>query len=113
MESQETPEECMKREAYEEGYISGSCSLLGKIEVDHHVDPNWNQNSPYPKVGYQVYYRMEIDHWHSFEAEYESVERKLIDPSEFKIYYHDWNELHQEILDYAVSHKQRGEEFDH
>jgi 8-oxo-dGTP diphosphatase len=103
IEFQETPEECMKREAYEEGYISGRCFPLGVIEVDHNENPNWDEGSPYPKVGYQVFYRMDINQIHNFQAKYESIERRFIDPNEFKIYYHDWNELYQEILDFATN----------
>ncbi|MGP4108847.1 NUDIX hydrolase [Virgibacillus sp. L01] len=101
IEFEETPEECLKREAYEEGYVTGSCSLLGHIIVDHNKNPKWNEDSPYPKVGYQVFYRMDIDQLHDFKAKFESGERILINPSEVTEYYHDWNELYQEILDYA------------
>jgi 8-oxo-dGTP diphosphatase len=101
IEHEETPEECLKREAYEEGYVTGTCSLLGHIVVDHNENPNWDENSPYPKVGYQVFYRMDIDHIRDFKAKYEAEERILINPSEVTEYYHDWNELYQEILDYA------------
>ncbi len=104
IEDEETPEECLKREAYEEGYVTGSCSLLGHIIVDHSENPEWNENSPYPKVGYQVFYRMDIDQFHDFKAKYESAERILINPSDVMETYHDWNELYQEILDYASWH---------
>jgi len=103
IEFQETPEECMKREAYEEGYISGRCFPLGFIVVDHNENPNWNEDSPYPKVGYQVFYRMDIERIHTFQAKYESNKRKFINTNEFKRYYHDWNELHQEILNFAIN----------
>jgi 8-oxo-dGTP diphosphatase len=102
IEFEETPEECLKREAYEEGYVTGSCSLLGHIIVDHNENPKWSENSPYPKVGYQVFYRMGIDQLHDFKAKYESGERIFINPSEVTENYHDWNELYQEILDYAT-----------
>ncbi|KGA96690.1 NUDIX hydrolase [Alkalihalobacillus alcalophilus ATCC 27647 = CGMCC 1.3604] len=102
IENEETAEECLKREVYEEGYVTGSCSLLGYIIVDHNENPNWDKNSPYPKVGYQVFYRMNIDQLHDFKAKYESGERILINPSEVTEYYQDWNELYQEILNYAV-----------
>lgn len=99
---EETPEECIKREAYEEGYVTGSSLLLGHIIVDHNENLKWDESSAYPKVGYQVFYRMEIDQLHDFEAKYESEERVLINPGEVIEYYHDWNELYQEILDYST-----------
>ncbi|WP_226673438.1 NUDIX hydrolase [Rossellomorea aquimaris] len=102
IEEGETPEECVKREAYEEGYVSGSCSLLGHIIVDHSENPKWDEDSPYPKVGYQVFYCMDIDRLHDFQAKYESGERILIDPNDVTEYYHGWNEVYQEILDDAL-----------
>lgn len=101
IEWNETPEECMKREAYEEGYVTGKCTLLGHIIVDHNENAFWNENSKYPKVGFQVFYRFEIDQLHDFRAEHESRERILINPIEVTDYYHSWNELYQEILDSA------------
>ncbi|MGG3736815.1 NUDIX hydrolase [Aeribacillus pallidus] len=103
IEHEETPEECIKREAYEEGYVTGRCSLLGYIIVDHTENPKWNERSPYPKVGYQIFYRMDIEKLHDFEAKYESAERILINPCEVIEYYHDWNELYQEILNHAAN----------
>lgn len=35
LESQETAEQCFKREVMEEGYVSGESQLLGYIIVDH------------------------------------------------------------------------------
>ncbi len=102
IEHEETPEECLKREAYEEGYVTGSCSLLGYIIVDHNENPNWDERSPYPKLGYQVFYRMDIDQLHDFKAKHESLERILVNPSVVTKYHHKWNELYQEILDYAL-----------
>lgn len=101
IEYEETPEECLKREAYEEGYVTGNSILLGHIIVDHTDNLNWDESSPYPKVGYQVFYRMDIDQLHDFKAKYESGERMLINPNEVKEYYHEWNKLYQEILNYA------------
>ncbi|WP_456278970.1 NUDIX hydrolase [Bacillus sp. AK128] len=102
IENEETPEDCLKREAYEEGYVTGSCSLLGHIIVDHNENPNWDESSPYPKVGYQVFYKMNIDFLHDFKGKYESVERILINPSEVPDYYLGWNELYEGILDFAL-----------
>jgi len=102
IENDETPEACIKREAYEEGFVSGSCLLLGYIIVDHSENPKWNNRSPYPKIGYQVFYRMDIDQVFEFEGIYESSERIFINPNEITQYYHDWNNIYQEILFQAM-----------
>ncbi|WP_100333981.1 NUDIX hydrolase [Bacillus alkalisoli] len=101
IESGETPEECFKREALEEGYIEGECKLLGHIIVDHSENPLWTEDSPYPKVGYQVFYKMNITKLLTFEGNYESDQRMFINPSDVSSYYHDWHILYQEILDCA------------
>lgn len=103
IEKDETPEECIEREAYEEGYVTGSSFLLGYIIVDHSANPNWGESSPYPKVGYQIFYRMNIEKLHDFRAKYESSDRILIDPTEVKEYYHGWSELYEAILTYAIN----------
>jgi 8-oxo-dGTP diphosphatase len=46
---------------------------------------------------------MDIDEMLDFKAQYESAERKLINPNEVQGYYQDWNELVQEIHDCALS----------
>lgn len=103
MEAEETPEECFKREAMEESYVKGECQLLGYIIVDHSDNPKWNENSSYPKVGYQVFYRMNVEQLCDFKAEYESVERIFINPNQVCEYYDNWNEVYQEILNNALS----------
>ncbi|MFE7062012.1 hypothetical protein ACFVAD_07655 [Sutcliffiella sp. NPDC057660] len=77
--------------------------MLGHFVVDHNENPNWNESSPYPKVGYQVFYRMDIDQFYDFKANYESGERILIHPSEVLEFYHNWNDLYQEIKYYALA----------
>ncbi len=101
LEKGESPEECFEREAMEEAYVSGATHLLGYIIVDHHDNPYWNEDGPYPKVGYQVFYQLEVDQVHRFEAEFESVERYWIDPARVSDYYPSWNEVYQEILSTA------------
>ncbi|MDP4147600.1 MAG: NUDIX domain-containing protein [Bacillota bacterium] len=103
IQSTENPEQCFKREAMEEGYVDGECHLLGYIIVDHNNNPNWDEESPYPKVGYQIFYRMNIEQIYTFEAEHESAQRIFINPKDVADYYHDWQELYQEILNYASS----------
>ena len=103
IELNETPVECLKREAMEEGYVEGEFHFLGHIVVDHTENPNWNEDSPYPKIGYQLFYRMNVEKLYSFTGEYESSERLFIDPKEVSNYYRDWHGLYQDILDYAFS----------
>ncbi|MED1115220.1 NUDIX hydrolase [Bacillus paramycoides] len=102
IEEGELPEECFKREAWEEGYVKGDCTLLGYIIVDHSDNPNWNADSPYPKVGYQPFYRMDITEVYEFNGEYESDNRMFIRVEEVASLYHKWNELCDEILKEAV-----------
>ncbi|WP_391117053.1 NUDIX hydrolase [Psychrobacillus sp. L3] len=103
LELDETSEECFKREAMEEGYVSGECHMLGYLIVDHHDNPKWDEKSPYPKVGYQIFYRMEIKQIYAFDAAHESAQRVFIDPDEVGDYYQDWNELYQEMLNDALN----------
>lgn len=98
LETGESAEEGFKREVLEEGYVSGECNQMGYIIVDHTNNPQWNETSKYPIVGYQVFYRMDITHIHEFKAHYESSERIFINPGTIKDYYHGWHELYEKIL---------------
>ncbi|MBT2679484.1 NUDIX domain-containing protein [Bacillus sp. ISL-35] len=98
IEPDESPEECFKRETLEEAYVAGDCSLLGHMIVDHSENPQWNEKSPYPKIGFQVFYSMDITEVHDFEAGFESTERIFIDHNRVQDYYHDWHELYAHIL---------------
>ncbi|SEG87676.1 hypothetical protein SAMN04487919_1548 [Bacillus sp. ok061] len=102
LEVNETPEECFKREAMEEGYVEGKCNLLGYIIVDHNENPKWDEKSKYPKIGYQVFYRMDIKEFRAFEGKHESAHRKLINPNEITVHHHEWHSVYQSILDYAL-----------
>ncbi|MFS0864325.1 NUDIX hydrolase [Fredinandcohnia sp. 179-A 10B2 NHS] len=102
IEPGETPEECFKREALEEGYVEGECELVGYIIVDHSENPLWTEDSLYPKIGFQVFYKMNITNLLSFNGEYESSQRILINPKEISSYYHEWHSLYQDILECAL-----------
>lgn len=103
IEQNETPEQCFIRETMEEGYAAGICHLLGYLEINHHDNPVWNENSSYPKIGYQIFYRMDIEELHTFEGNYESVRRIFINPRDAADYYQDWHDVYQSILDSACS----------
>lgn len=98
IEAGETAEACFNREAMEEGYVDGDCKLLGYVEVNHSENPLWNQQSPYPKIGYQVFYRMNIMKMHPFKAEFESLKRIFIKPEQVSDYYKKWHTVYEEIL---------------
>jgi 8-oxo-dGTP diphosphatase len=102
IEPDESPVECFKRETLEEAYVEGNCHLLGWVTVDHSENSTWNENSPYPKVGYQIFYRMEITKAYEFEARYESTDRIFIDPNRVREYYADWHEIYDSILISAI-----------
>ncbi|MFC0237112.1 NUDIX hydrolase [Fictibacillus phosphorivorans] len=105
IETGETPLDCFKREALEEGYVEGDCKMLGHITVDHSENPQWKEESSYPKIGYQVFYKMNITKALPFIGDFEATQRTFIDPSEVSTYYHKWNALYQEILDCASQHE--------
>ncbi|MBS4222783.1 NUDIX hydrolase [Lederbergia citrea] len=101
----ETAEECFKREAMEEGYVEGKCRLLGYIEVNHHENIYWNEKSPYPRVGYQVFYIMDIQQLHPFEGKFESSKRNFIKPEEFSKYYDGHQIILNDVLKVKNSEK--------
>lgn len=101
IEAGETAEVCFRREAMEEGYVEGDCKLLGSMEVNHGENLLWNSSSPYPKVGYQVFYRMDITKLLPFEAGFESSGRVFIQPKEAAKYHKGWHSVLDEIIQEA------------
>lgn len=101
LEKGESPIECLKREVKEEAYVSGTSHLLGYLIMDHHDNPHWNEQSPYPKVGFQLFYAVDVEEIYTFEAEFESAERCWVDPEHVADYYSEWNGVYGEILSHA------------
>ncbi|MEK4486368.1 NUDIX domain-containing protein [Psychrobacillus sp. FSL H8-0484] len=78
----ETPEDALHREVYEEGYVAGNIKYLGAIEVNHTDNPSFVQDGPYPLVGYQLFYRMDIEECFPFLRENETTSRIWVEPEE-------------------------------
>jgi 8-oxo-dGTP diphosphatase len=97
----ETPEEALHREAYEEGYVKGKIKYIGAIEVNHQDNPHFIQNGPYPLVGYQLFYRMDIEEYLPFLRENETMTRIWVEPEELPYVMND-HELSLLILKEAL-----------
>lgn len=82
VEQGETPEEAFHREVFEEGYVRGEIHYLGAIEVSHEENPLFNPKGKYPLVGYQLFYRMDVDECLEFLGENESTSRTWVAPVE-------------------------------
>jgi len=103
IELNETPLACVKREILEEACVEGDCSYLGYVEVDHSENPAWNSDSPYPMIGYQAFFRMNITKVHPFDALYESSRRLFVNPNEVIQHSADWHDVYEEILNSAMN----------
>lgn len=72
----------MHREAYEEGYVKGNIRYIGMIEVSHEENSLFDPNGKYPKIGYQLFYLMDITECHPFKRKNESTARIWVEPVE-------------------------------
>ncbi|KOS60333.1 DNA mismatch repair protein MutT [Lysinibacillus agricola] len=73
-------EEALHRKAFEEGYVKGHIKYIGAIEVNHEDNPLFNAGGKYPLIGYQMFYRMEIQECLPFLREYETISRIWVEP---------------------------------
>ncbi|WP_328587729.1 NUDIX domain-containing protein [Alteribacter lacisalsi] len=105
VEQDETPETAFRREAAEEGGVKGTCRLLGAVEVDHRENANWESGGPYPEIGYQLFYRMQITEVLPFRAAFESEQRAFVSPAEAARRHHNWLPIYDAILDKALNRK--------
>ncbi|MFZ5826741.1 MAG: NUDIX domain-containing protein [Bacillota bacterium] len=98
-EGDESPAEAFAREAREEGYVEGRCTYIGCCEISHMENPAWQPGSKYPLVGYQVFYRMDIERILPFDAAFEASHRLFLDPADVPRHHHNW----QPILDHVLA----------
>ncbi|MGM9988198.1 MAG: NUDIX hydrolase [Bacillaceae bacterium] len=78
----ETPEQALHREVFEEGYVKGTIQYIGAIEVSHEDNPFFIPHGKYPLVGYQLFYRMDVEECLPFLSEHESTSRRWVNPNE-------------------------------
>ncbi|MFE8702935.1 NUDIX domain-containing protein [Cytobacillus sp. FJAT-54145] len=78
----ETPEEALHREVIEEGYVKGAIKYIGALEVSHEENPLFNPAGKYPLIGYQMFYRMDIEECLPFLREHEAISRIWVEPEE-------------------------------
>ncbi|WPK13095.1 NUDIX domain-containing protein [Lysinibacillus louembei] len=104
IETEERPEETFRREAYEEGYVEGNIQYLGAIETSHEDNPLFVEGGKYPLVGYQLFYRMDIEKCHPFLRENETITRIWVEPEEVQHVMND-HELSLLVLEEVMSVK--------
>jgi len=104
IEKDESPEEALHREVYEEAYVKGEITYLGVIEVNHKENSLFDIYGKYPIIGYQAFYRMDIKTCDLFLRENEAEARIWVEPSEIP-YVIDDHEISSIILEDAISHK--------
>ncbi len=102
LEKRETPEEAFHREAYEEGYVKGAIQYIGAIEVSHEDNPLFVTDGKYPLIGYQVFYKMNIEECLPFLRENETTTRIWVEPEEVPYIIND-HELSLLVLKEALN----------
>lgn len=100
----ETPEETLHRVAYEEAYVTGELKYTGAIRVDHTENAKFIENGKYPRIGYQLFYRMEITECLPFLRQHETLSRIWVEPEEVP-YVMDDHEIAFLVLTEAINSK--------
>lgn len=106
IEKGERPEQALRREVYEEAYISGELTYIGAIEVDHSENERFAENGKYPIVGYQLFYRMDITKCFPFLRQNETTARIWVEPEEVPYMMND-HEIALLVLKEAVASKRK------
>lgn len=98
VEKGESPEEAMRREGMEEGYLTiNAMKVIGAIRVDNRDNPKALELG-YPAVGYQLFYAVTDFTTHEFKADFECTGRIYIPQAELPERHHKWLNIHKEIL---------------
>ncbi|MGX7595853.1 NUDIX domain-containing protein [Planococcus plakortidis] len=74
VEKGEEPEQALRRGIYEEAYIEGDFTYIDAIRVDHSENEKFMENGKYPKIAYQLFYRVDITKCFPFLSQHETTE---------------------------------------
>lgn len=107
IEKGEVPEQALRREIYEEAYIEGDLAYIGAIKVDHSENERFMENGKYPKIGYQLFYRVDITKYFPFLRQHETTARIWVEPEEVPYVMND-HEIALLVLKEAVANKKMG-----
>ncbi|WP_203333921.1 NUDIX domain-containing protein [Planococcus beigongshangi] len=100
----ETPEEALLREVYEEAYVTGELAYIGAVRVDHTENEKFVDGGKYPRIGYQLFYRMDITECLPFMRQNETLSRIWVEPEEVP-YVMDDHEIALLVLKEALNQK--------
>lgn len=102
-EGDETPEECVRREADEEASIElSNLELIGRWEAKKKFHSPLNEK--YPELAYQLLYVAKVTSLNPFSHEHETSERAVVPFSKVKDYHHNFNDF-EEIFKYILDKK--------
>jgi 8-oxo-dGTP diphosphatase len=102
VEKNETIEQTLIRESYEEGYVVPlDYQIIGAIEVNNQFNPLAIEKG-YPLIGYQVFFKVSKFKLEAFKANFECIDRTWIHFDEIKNKHHKWLNSHQEILNLCL-----------
>ena len=89
-ESDESPEDCARREVREEADVEPkNLTLVGgwKAQKIIHIE----ENDRYPEIAYQLLFLADVEQINKFVPNHESLERKFVNYNEIKKYHHEFD----------------------
>lgn len=102
-EGDETPEECVRREADEEASVElGDLELIGRWEAKKKFHSPLNEK--YPELAYQLLYVANVTNLKPFKSEHETSERAVVPLSKMHEYHHNFGDF-EEIFKYVIDKK--------
>ena len=91
-EAEETPEDCIRREALEEAEIRlGDITLIGQWVAIKIFDSPFNQK--YPQIGYQLLYFAQVTSLLPFKSNHETTERTLVTKEGLRKLHHNYSAI--------------------